>query len=50
MTATETLLWHEDVWMKRKSVMFNRKSLLMLDSAPGHKTDDVKNKLIAVVL
>ena len=24
--------------------MFNPKSLLMLDSDPGHKTDDVKNK------
>ena len=23
MTATETLLWYEAVWMKRKSVMFN---------------------------
>jgi len=43
MTATETL-WHEAVWMKRKSVIFSRKSLLMLDSAPDHKTDDVKNK------
>lgn len=45
MNAVETLLWHDKIWMKRKYVMFNRKSLLMLDSAPGHRTDDVKNKL-----
>ena len=44
MTASETLLWHEAIWMKRKNVMFNRKSLLMLDGAPGHKTDNVKEK------
>lgn len=44
MTSVETQLWHEKVWLRRKNLLFHRKSLLMLDSAPGHRTDDVKNK------
>lgn len=44
MTSSETQLWHAKVWMKRKMAMFHRKSVLMLDSAPGHRTDEAKLK------
>lgn len=44
MTSLETQLWHQRVWMKRRMAFFIRKSLLMLDSAPGHRTDEVKSK------
>lgn len=44
MNSSETLLWHDKIWMKRKMAIFKRKSLLMLDAAPGHRTDEVKSK------
>lgn len=44
MNASETILWHEKIWMKRKGVIFHQKSLLMLDAAPGHRTSEVKTK------
>ena len=45
MGSAEIELWIERVWNKRSGSFFNKKSLLMLDAAPGHKTDSVKNKL-----
>ena len=47
MTSSETQLWHSKVWLKRKMSLFHRNSLLMLDSAPGHRTDEVKSKFSA---
>lgn len=44
MNSTETQLWAEKVWNKRKESFFARKSLLMIDAAPGHKTDETKEK------
>lgn len=44
MTAAETVLWQNKVWIKRPNSLFDRRSLLMLDSAPGHKTAEVKAK------
>jgi len=44
MTSAEIQLWIDKVWKKRKNSFFDKKSLLMLDSAPGHKTNDVKAK------
>lgn len=47
MTSSETLLWFEKVWLRRRMAIFNPKSLLMLDSAPGHRTAEVKSKFVA---
>lgn len=44
MTSSETILWHNKIWLKRRNILFHQKSMLMLDSAPGHKTDEVKKK------
>ena len=45
MTSSETQLWYDKVWMKRKMSFFVRKSIFMLDSAPGNRTEDVKSKI-----
>lgn len=42
MNSAETLLWHEKIWMKRKNAIFEPKSLLILDAAPGHIKEEVK--------
>lgn len=44
MNSTETQLWAEKVWNKRKGSFFNKKCLLMLDAAPGHKTASTLSK------
>lgn len=44
MNSAETQLWADKIWNKRKNSFFIRKSLLMIDAAPGHRTDDVKDK------
>ena len=38
-------IWIDKIWNKRKSSFFKPKSLLVSDSAPSHRTDEIK-KLI----
>ena len=44
MNATETQIWAEKIWNKRKKSFFDKRCLLMLDAAPGHKTGPVLEK------
>ncbi|KAF1743847.1 hypothetical protein MXB_982 [Myxobolus squamalis] len=44
MNSAETQLWDEKIWNERKNSFFVRTSLLMIDTAPGHKTDQKKLK------
>ena len=36
-------IWINKVWIQRKSSFFKPKSLLVLDSAPSHRTDEIKS-------
>ena len=38
------MLMTDKVWKKRKNSFFNKNSLLKLDAASVHKTNDVKDK------
>lgn len=44
MDSVETQLWAEKIWNKRKNTFFDKKGLLILDSAPGHKKDTTLDK------
>ena len=45
MSGAEMELWISKVWSKRPNSFFKRKSILILDAAPGHKTETIKKKL-----
>lgn len=44
MNGIETQIWAEKIWNKRKNSFFDKRCLLMLDAAPGHKTEPVLDK------
>ena len=43
--SAETELWIERVWNKRSGSFFNKKSLLILDAASGHRTESDRKML-----
>ncbi|KAF1740098.1 hypothetical protein MXB_2839, partial [Myxobolus squamalis] len=44
MNSAEMQLWAEKIWNKKKNSFFMQKSILIIDDAPGHKTDEKKVK------
>ena len=45
MTTEEMIKWLEKIWCRRRNSFFKPKSVLILVSAPAHRTEEVKNKI-----